>query len=273
VADDHGLGSWQRVDMILRLQAPTGRKLLLVAIARQESRRHGVCYASMGTLAKEASLSRRWVWRELVALDAEGLIKTDRQNGRAPRVEICWERVQEIVEAAETRGASSQVEYVPFADSEDTCDVNSQVGNETRALGSQVEAKGHQTSELSAQGATADVHADCTCEVTPSNLRSRTARPVKSPVNSGRQTWEVSSHKGFEEFKGDEGNGRAASRDSIALGCRYPQPQTPLETPPVEETADEREPLLPGSTLTASEIEARRRFVEQMRPAWARRAG
>jgi hypothetical protein len=177
--------------------------------------------------------------------------------------QICVESAQVDELDGEACGDSEQAD--PFEDK--ACAETTQVRRATCAECSQVGETYVENAHLAGAEDSADKVPTTACAKPNPNLR----KIEPGPAQFRPQTNVDSAHKGFEGSS--QGIRQGALRDSIALGCRYPQPQTPPVTPSVEETADEREPLLPGSTLTASEIEARRRFVEEMRPAWARRAG
>jgi hypothetical protein len=106
LASDHSLGAWQRINAIHRIPGSTGRKALLVVIAKHEARRDGVCRASEGTLAREASLSRRWVSSEITKPADENIIAANRHSGRPPMIEIKWNQIMVLAESDPTEGES-----------------------------------------------------------------------------------------------------------------------------------------------------------------------
>src|SRR6267142_2091223 len=118
MGSDHGLGSWQRVGYILDLPISAKWKTTLLAVTLHEAMRDGVCHASISTLAKKASVSRRWLGLELEPIEAAGLIAIDqRLNGKAPVIEVCWERIRTILKS-ETSTKHAQVNAIPETVSE-----------------------------------------------------------------------------------------------------------------------------------------------------------
>src|SRR6267142_2483443 len=98
MGSDHGLGSWQRVGYILDLPISAKWKTTLLAVTLHEAMRDGVCHASISTLAKKASASRRWLGLELEPIETAGLIAIDQRfNGKAPVIEVCWEQIKAML--------------------------------------------------------------------------------------------------------------------------------------------------------------------------------
>jgi hypothetical protein len=200
VASDHQLGSWQRIHLILQLCVSTARKLLLIAIARHESRRDGVCKASEVTLARETSLSRKWVGLEITEMVRQDIIFADRHNGRAPVIEINWPLVMQLGQSDPTCELTSQLTA--------TCERSSQV-------------------ELTAPSVTCQAHV--TCEVDSPNLRTDDAKPA----NSDSQTCEVTSHKGSKGL--EEGEKKGGSRAALTLRPPVPPKTIPGSTKTAEQ--------------------------------------
>lgn len=265
-ADGRTLGAWGRVDLILRLPATTARKLLLVVIARMESRRDGECWASMTTMARESSLSRQWVWQQIETMEAEGLIGVaGRQKGRRTmRIEIRWERIEEMASQGKTCQDRLQVQaddLNPFGPDEESSQSGLQVEGEADAscpVSLQDERDEAKTCPPRLKVAAPQAESPATCKLVPSNLSTLTPEPV----NPQAPTCRFTLHKGSEGSTEGKEQGAACS----ALSSSYTPSPLPVEGKP-----EEPEPIVPGSTLTTSEIEARKRMVESMRPAWARK--
>jgi hypothetical protein len=156
---------------------------VLIAIAKGESRKDGVCTLSETTIARHTTLSRQWVNSEITGCHREGLVSANRCNGRAPRVEINWPRVIElaIANGMDPKGYES------------TCPVTLQV-----------QQRSHELTEPSL-----NPHETLTCQVAHDDLSSENAQPVKSEAETCRLTLQ----KGFKGIEGEEE--RAGSRQAL----------------------------------------------------------
>jgi hypothetical protein len=244
LGSDHNLGAWQRISLILALEVSAQWKSVLVAIAQHEAMKDGVCRASVTTLAKRASVSRRWLGRNLSPMETAGLIAIDeRRNGAAPVIEVLWERLQGIYACPtrEPRVTSAHVAHVG-GNSEDARALYAQVsGNSeaTRAVGAQVELTEPSLNPLEtvtrANGANF-----------ASNLRKPDAQPAQiqhEPAHAVRTSALVLKESGKEE---------CGSRLALTPPSRSPEKIT-------------------GSTLPPEEIAARQKFCRDIRPDWAKK--
>lgn len=278
------LGSWGRIDLILRLRATTARKLLLVVIARMESRKDSECWASMRTLARDCSLSRGYIWQQIEQLEAEGIITVaGRQKGRRTmRVQICWDVVEELVSGNETCPDTLQVQpddLDPFGPDEETCQSGLQVedkASESCPLSLQDGSAEPETCPPGLQVESAEGVPAPTCKLVPSNLSTGIGQRVNSEV----LTCHLSLHKGLNQglIQGSrEGGSRSALTRSAPPPSGRPvrgeerhQPQpAPVEKKP--NSTPSADDLAPGSTLTYREIDERKRMVESIRPSWLRK--
>ena len=255
------LGSWGRIDLILRLPATAGRKMLLVVIAKMESRRDAECWASMKTLAREASLSRGYVWEQIGQMEGEGMITVAgrHQGCRTMRVQVCWEVIERMAGEAQTCHQSLQVQpddLDPFGPDEQTCQDSLQVeadADESCHVSLQDEEGDPATCQPALQVEAEEGAAASTCQLLPRNLSTGNSQLV----NSEAPTCHVTLPKGFNQgLKGSrEGGSRGALTNSAAPSPSHEEP----------------EPLLPNSTISAGERAARERLVEELRPAWLKK--
>jgi len=252
LGSDHNLGAWQRIALILGLEVSTQWKCVLIAISQFEAMRDGICRASVTTLARRASVSRRWLGINLAPMEVAGLIAIDqRKNGAAPVIEILWERLQGVnacptrdprvtcAQPAQACGSHQPLNDSSLSSNVDTCAQSAQVsGNDedTCAPTAQVEL----TEPL------LNPYATVTCANGASNLRKPDAQPAQiqhEPAHTVRTSYVV-----LKESKEEE----CGSRQALTPPSRSPETIT-------------------GSTLTPEEISARQKFCQDIRPDWAKK--
>ncbi len=90
---------WQRIDLIHRLPSPPFTcvcKSILIAIAKHESRKKGLCFASVETLRRNAGCSERSVQRSLRWLTLQQITVCEEWPGQTTSINLDWGRIQSL---------------------------------------------------------------------------------------------------------------------------------------------------------------------------------